>query len=77
MVSVALGIAERKLGGLAKPRDSPGFGVHPLAHRQRPLGQLVQQPADGAVGLGGGVGLGIGVGLGVGDGVGVGLGKSS
>ena len=33
-----------------------GFGVHPLADRQRALGQLVQGPADGAVGLGGGVG---------------------
>ncbi len=33
-----------------------GFGMHPLAHRQCPLGQLVQHPADGTVGLGGGVG---------------------
>ncbi len=30
--------------------------MHPLAHRQRPLGQLVQHPADGAIRLGGGVG---------------------
>ena len=29
--------------------------MHPLAHRQRPLGQLVQHAADGAVGLCGGI----------------------
>ena len=33
-----------------------GFGVHPLADRQRALGQLVQGAADRVVGLGGGVG---------------------
>ena len=32
-----------------------GLGVHPLADRQRALGQLVQGAADGVVGLGGGV----------------------
>ncbi|CAG7386518.1 hypothetical protein PICSAR78_03148 [Mycobacterium avium subsp. paratuberculosis] len=32
-----------------------GLGVHPLAHRQRALGQFVQHPAHGAVGFGGGV----------------------
>ena len=32
------------------------FGVHPLADRQRALGQLMQDPADRAVGLGSGVG---------------------
>ncbi len=30
--------------------------MHPLAHRQCPLGQVVQDAADGAVGLGGGIG---------------------
>ena len=33
-----------------------GIGVHPFADRQRTLGQLMQHPADGAVGLGRGVG---------------------
>ena len=33
-----------------------GLGVHPLADRQRALGQLVQGAPDGVVGLGGGVG---------------------
>ena len=30
--------------------------MHPLAHRQRALGQVVQYPPDGLVGFGGGVG---------------------
>jgi hypothetical protein len=33
-----------------------GFGMHTLADCQRPLGQLVQHAADGAVRLGGGIG---------------------
>ena len=33
-----------------------GLGVHPLADRQRALGQFMQGAADGVVGLGGGVG---------------------
>ena len=37
-------------------RVDRGLGVHPLAHRQRALGQVVQHPADGLVGLGRGVG---------------------
>ncbi len=41
--------------GCARGVDT-GLGVHPLADRQRALGQFVQRAADGVVGLGGGVG---------------------
>ncbi len=51
----ALGHAEddRHHGGTC--RVDSCFGMHPLAHRERALGQLVQHPTDGAVGLSGGV----------------------
>ena len=40
----------------ARQRRHTGLGMHPLADGQRPLGQLMQYAADGAVGLRRGVG---------------------
>ena len=55
-VHLAFGHAQRDRNHRGTGGVDGRLGMHPLTHRQRPLGQLVQHPADGAVRLGGGVG---------------------
>ena len=47
----ALGHAQDDRHHGSTGRVDSGFGMHPLAHRERPLGQLVQYPTDGTVAL--------------------------
>ena len=54
--SLRVGHAERHRHHRGARGVDAGLGVHPLADRQRALGQLVQGATDGVVGLGGGVG---------------------
>ena len=52
---LGVGHAERHRHDRGARRVDAGLGVHPLAHRQRALRQLVHGAADGVVGLGGGI----------------------